>query len=135
LEHLLEISSNIKNLEKARTFLGEVFCTYHLDNSLFNHIYLGLSEAITNSIFHGNRNILEKLVRIKISVNNGFLDLDVEDEGDGFEFEQVDNPVSNGNILKENGRGIFLISSFAYQMTYLDGGRRVMIKYKIENEY
>jgi serine/threonine-protein kinase RsbW len=40
------------------------------------------------------------------------LEIRVEDEGEGFDPEEVADPLAPENILKSSGRGIFLIRSF-----------------------
>ncbi|MDP3641950.1 MAG: ATP-binding protein [Bacteroidota bacterium] len=123
------ISSSLNNINNARLFLEEVFAEYNLDHSYFNHVFLGLSEALTNSIVHGNKlNILKKIC-IEIKCVEKELFIEVTDEGDGFSADSLKDPTSDENLKKENGRGVFLIRRYADELDYFDGGRKVRIKY------
>lgn len=131
----LVISSQLININKVRFFLEEVFNESHLDKVLFNRIFLGLSEAVNNSIVHGNRLNTEKHVCIQITLNESQILIVVEDEGDGFCADDVGDPTFQKNLKKENGRGIFLLRQIADEVDYLEGGRKVLIKYFLANEH
>lgn len=135
MDHFLVIPSKLENVENARIFLGEIFQIYRLNRSSFNKVFLGLSEAVTNSILHGNKSDESKKVKIKISYHENVLIVEIGDEGDGFPPDNIVDPLDTDNIKKENGRGIFLISSFADELTFLDGGKKVVIKYSVRNEH
>ena len=125
----LVISSNIKNITQARLFLEQVFVEFNLNQNYFNHVYLGLSEAVTNSIIHGNNSIDSKKVFISIRFSGNELLIEIEDEGNGFTSESLYDPTMQENIKKERGRGIFLMRHFASEVNYTEGGRKVLIKY------
>ncbi len=125
----LVISSNIKNINHARLFLKQVFVEFNLDPNYFNLVYLGLSEALTNSIIHGNKSIDSKKVFISIRFSGNELFIEIEDEGNGFSSESLYDPTIQENIKKERGRGIFLMRHFASEVKYSDVGRKVLIKY------
>lgn len=110
-------------------FLEQVFLEFNLNQNYFNHVCLGLSEALANSIIHGNKFIASKKVHISIHISGNELLMEIEDEGDGFLVEDFYDPTCTENIKKESGRGIFLIRHFADEIIYKKGGRKVLIKY------
>lgn len=125
----LVISSDIKNINQVRLFLEQIFIESKLNKSYFNQVFLGLSEALTNSIIHGNQSVDSKKVHISVSFSDNELFIEIADEGDGFSFENLSDPTCAENIRRECGRGIFLIRHFAEELVYMDGGRKVLIKY------
>lgn len=125
----LVISSNIKNINQARLFLEQVFLEFNLNTNYFNHVYLGLSEALANSIIHGNKFIDSKKVFISIRFSGNELLIEIEDEGNGFASETLYDPTIQENLKRERGRGIFLMRHFASEVKYSNGGRKVLIKY------
>lgn len=125
----LVISSNIKNINQARLFLEQVFLEFNLNTNYFNHVYLGLSEALANSIIHGNKSIDSKKVFISIRFSGNELLIEIEDEGNGFASETLYDPTIQENLKRERGRGIFLMRHFASEVKYSNGGRKVLIKY------
>lgn len=110
-------------------FLEEVFAESKLDHSYFNQVFLGLSEALTNSIVHGNKLNIFKKICIEIKYVEKELSIEVTDEGDGFSADSLVDPTAEENLKKENGRGVFLIRSYADELDYFEGGRKVRIKY------
>jgi len=131
LERLLVISSSLSNIGKVRLFLEEIFTESNLNQSYFNPVFLGLSEALTNSIVHGNKLNASKKVSIEVNCLNEELFIEITDEGDGFWIDCLKDPTCLENLKKENGRGIFLIRHYADEVDYFDGGRKVRIKYNL----
>jgi serine/threonine-protein kinase RsbW len=131
LERLLVISSSLNNLEKVRMFLGEVYHESNLNLSSFNRVFLGLSEALTNSIVHGNKFNISKNISIEVNCLNEELFIEITDEGEGFLVECLKDPTCSANLKSESGRGIFLMRQFADELNYFDEGRKVRIKYNL----
>ena len=127
----LKISSELENLKRVRTFLDDIFVVENIERQYFNKVLLCLSESVSNAILHGNKCISDKIVTVSISYSDSILKIYVQDEGSGFDFESIKNPTLNENLLKENGRGIFLVKNLADQMAFYDGGWRVEILYHI----
>jgi serine/threonine-protein kinase RsbW len=132
LQRDLVISSDLSNISEVRFFLDQIFSESGFDRSNFNRVFLGLSEAVNNSIVHGNKLNTSKRVFIRIQFQENQLKLEIKDEGEGFDFDCIEDPTCFENLKKENGRGIFLISQMADDLKYSDGGRSIMIKYYFE---
>lgn len=130
----LVIGSRLSNLEEVRNFLDQIFYESELDRRHFNRILLGLSEAVCNSMRHGNELKEDKSVFISVRFEKNLMVLEVGDEGSGFDFSQLSDPTASENIRKERGRGLFLIRQFADDLQFFEGGSRVRIKYRIEDE-
>ncbi len=135
MEANLVISSQLVNINKVRSFLEEIFIKSGLNRSCFNRVFLSLSEAVNNSIVHGNSLNTCKKVFIRVNYSGNTLLIDVKDEGCGFLPDQVVDPTYLENLKKEHGRGIFLMRNMADEIEFLDGGSRVFIKYTFNNEY
>jgi len=131
LERDLVISSQLVNINKVRDFLEEIFNESCLNRNYFNRVFLGISEAVNNSIVHGNCLDVNKHVFIRIIFEDDQLHVEIKDEGIGFVVEEIDNPTENENLKKENGRGIFILQNIADEVEYYDGGSKVLIKYTL----
>ena len=63
----------------------------------------------------------QKKVILKCERLPGWLLLIIEDQGKGFKPDHVENPLKKRNLLKESGRGIFLMRTLMdkveFQMT------------------
>lgn len=117
------------------TYLDDFFGLNKIDRNIFYQVLLTLSEAVSNSIIHGNDYDHDKVVIIKSEWKNNCLSLTIEDEGNGFDVSKIEDPTSEKNILKENGRGLFLIRSLADEVNFYDRGRILELKFKKQSEY
>ena len=86
------------------------------DEDAIHWIGVAVRESVINANKHGNREHPAKQVFIEFAftpVNQPTeLVVKVTDQGEGFEPEEVANPLAPENILKSSGRGIFFMRSF-----------------------
>ena len=74
------------------------------------NVRVALSEAISNAILRGNGDAANKHVRVRAVVNPDTLVFDIVDEGPGFDLAaDRPDPTSPDNIMREDGRGLFLM--------------------------
>ena len=112
-------------------FLNQIFSDTNLNLGYFNRVLLGLSEAVSNSIIHGNKNDCSKKVFISFLYSENKLIITVRDEGSGFSLDSVEDPTRPENRKKENGRGLFLIQQIADEVYFFDGGNKIQILYSL----
>lgn len=122
---ILVIKSDVAELKKVEDFIINIFNENNLELKYFNKIYLCVSEAVLNSIKHGNKNDIEKNVSIKIEFNTEQFKIQVEDEGAGFDIKKIKDPTKKRNIKNEEGRGIFIITKLSEQIEYNKKGNSV----------
>lgn len=76
------------------------------------NVPVALTEALSNAILRGNGDDAAKHVWVRAEVSEVRLVLEVEDEGDGFDLEAcTEDPTTPENLLREDGRGLFLMRS------------------------
>jgi serine/threonine-protein kinase RsbW len=76
------------------------------------NVPVALTEALSNAILRGNHEDTTKGVRVRARVDERSLVLEVEDEGAGFDLEAcMVDPNLDGNVFREDGRGLFLMCS------------------------
>lgn len=87
-----------------------------LDEDQTHWVGVAVRESVINAIKHGNRHDSSKHVTIEFafvpSDDSTALVIRVVDEGEGFEPEEVGDPLAPENLLKSSGRGIFFMRSF-----------------------
>ncbi len=69
-------------------------------------------------MIHGNRRDASKLVQVAFGVQKGSIEVEVQDQGAGFNPEDVDDPRDPNNVARTSGRGIFLMRSFMDSVTF-----------------
>ena len=129
---LLVIKSEISELKKVENFIIEIFKEYDLKKKYFNKIYVCVSEAVLNSIKHGNKNDINKTVSIGIYCDAKELKVLIEDEGEGFDINKVKDPTLEENLRNESGRGIFIIKNLSDKLEYKGKGNRIQFKIKCQ---
>ena len=129
-DDILIIKSDIREIKRAENFLHSFFKRYAIPENYFNRVFLCLSEALLNSIQHGNKQDLRKQVFVKADCTDETITIEIQDEGDGFEFDKVKNPTAYHNIRIESGRGIHIIKSLSDEVEFKSNGK--CIHFKIE---
>src|SRR5262249_47369272 len=72
-------------------------------------VRLALGEAVINAFRHGNQGDPCKAVRVSYLVTPSEAAAEVEDEGPGFDPDQVPDPLAAQNVERMSGRGLFLM--------------------------
>jgi serine/threonine-protein kinase RsbW len=103
--------SNQKEISHMEKFLKKVSMHLHIDDGMMHRLLVSCTEAVNNAIVHGNKCDPDKKVVIRCVVNKKTLTISVKDEGKGFDSESLQDPRDEKNLLKENGRGVFLMRS------------------------
>jgi serine/threonine-protein kinase RsbW len=107
----MTLHSDPKYIRRVEPFLKKINHTAHLDEIQMHKMMVSLTEAVNNAIIHGNKSNPEKRVRVRCEVLPGWLVVFVQDEGNGFAPEKVRNPLRRQNLMRENGRGVFLMKT------------------------
>ncbi len=75
-------------------------------------IAMAVRESMVNAVVHGNRYNAHKKVRLSVFKRPGEFVVRIADQGEGFDYEHLPDPLANENLLRHSGRGIFLIKAF-----------------------
>lgn len=118
IEFRLTLPSNPRQIGRVEKFLKKVQGHVALDEIQFHKLMVSLTEAVNNAILHGNKQDETKKVKVKCEVLPGWLLFVVEDEGGGFDITKVKNPLNEENLLRDSGRGIFLMKTLMDRVEY-----------------
>jgi len=92
-------------------------------HALAFNVRVALTEALSNAILYGNREDSAKAVRVTAALDDGALVLEVYDQGAGFDLEASTNdPTRLENILREDGRGLFLMRKLMDKVEQVSNG-------------
>ena len=108
----LVIGSHFEDIELVQIVVEESLRKLDLEDDVAHSISLAVREAVANAIKHGNRENPEKRVEIDFGVDEGEVVIEVADQGAGFDPGLVGDPLTPGNLLRPNGRGIFFMHNF-----------------------
>ena len=112
----LQIHSRFDMVDFVQVVSDRVAQLAGLDEDAVHWIGVAVRESVINAIKHGNREDYDKLVTVEFTftpvAEPGELVVRVLDEGEGFDPQEVADPLAPENILKSSGRGIFFMRSF-----------------------
>jgi serine/threonine-protein kinase RsbW len=115
---VLVLKSDPQQIARVEKFLLKAKRLAHLDEDHFNKLLIATTEAVNNSIIHGNKRDVHKKVTVTCTVNDSAIVIRVHDEGEGFEHDNLPNPLAVENLLREHGRGVFLIRSMMDEVVF-----------------
>jgi serine/threonine-protein kinase RsbW len=131
LERFLD--SNLGSVDSAEELAVGVAQRAGFDEDDLMKIGMAVRESMVNAVAHGNRYNKNKKVRITVASNTERFTVRIADEGDGFDFSSLPDPLSQENLMRASGRGIFLIRSFMdeFQIRRLEpvGTEVTLVKY------
>ena len=93
------------------------------------NVPVALTEALSNAILRGNHDDVTRSVHVHADVDSSRLLLEVRDEGIGFDLEAcTEDPTTPENLLREDGRGLFLMRRLMDRVErFSDGGNVVRL--------
>ncbi len=101
LEYLADVDSFIEGLLRG----------YEADESVVADIAISVSELVNNAVMHGLKTAPDEAVVVEIGLANGDVKITVTDRGGGFDPDQLADPLADENLMKEVGRGLFIVKS------------------------
>lgn len=127
----LNFESKTENLTLVENLIDEICRTQDVTEDNYGNILIALTEAVNNAILHGNKNNPSKLVNVNVESSDESLQVTIEDEGEGFDFDHVPDPTAPENLEKPTGRGIFLMRNLADEVEYTSNGRKVELTFRL----
>jgi serine/threonine-protein kinase RsbW len=88
-------------------------------------IRLALEEALVNAIKHGNQMDRSKKVRIAYRLLPDRFEVQITDEGTGFDPTDVPDPTAAENLERPCGRGLMLMRHYMNEVVYSSSGNSV----------
>tara|TARA_B100000900_G_C20583216_1_gene718441 strand:+ start:2026 stop:2433 length:408 start_codon:yes stop_codon:yes gene_type:complete len=107
-------------LERLDECLNSIEGYKELSEDKQYEIMLVLSEAVTNAIEHGNELNSSKKVKLDIILSSEGIVAEIYDEGSGFDPTMLVNPLEKKAILRDHGRGWFLMKHYCSSIEWDD---------------
>jgi serine/threonine-protein kinase RsbW len=123
----IKIPSDIKNIGKVSSRIVNLLQERGIDKSLIFDIRLSVEETVINAIEHGNKKDRNRSVTVTFSIDDGRIEIFVEDEGKGFSHTELPDPTVDTNVLRAHGRGVYLIHKLMDSVEYIGRGNKVKL--------
>jgi serine/threonine-protein kinase RsbW len=125
---VLDLPNDLASIEEAVDFVMDRCSSCSEEpRKLRLNLRVGLSEALANAMLYGNGRDPAKRVKVEVAFLNTAITARVTDEGRGFNPCHVPDPTCAGNLLKSQGRGIFLMRKLLDEVHFNDRGNSVTL--------
>jgi serine/threonine-protein kinase RsbW len=131
----LRIQSSLDYTDLVENLTNNLTSLAGCDSEHAYFIEMAVREILINAIRHGNHFEFHKQVRLQFRFDSARFEVQIDDQGRGFDFAHLPDPCDPANLLKSSGRGIFLVRSFMddFSLTYVpDRGTEVKFAKKLE---
>jgi serine/threonine-protein kinase RsbW len=108
----LVLPSHIEAVADAAAAMTDFLRNCGVSEELSFGIEMAVRESVTNAMVHGNQEDESKSVEVIFNCHDNELEIEVRDQGEGFDPANVPDPTNAENLLKTSGRGIFLMRTF-----------------------
>tara|TARA_B100001115_G_C15795004_1_gene392482 strand:+ start:589 stop:1002 length:414 start_codon:yes stop_codon:yes gene_type:complete len=123
----LRLSSDYQSIATIEKLIDKVCNNTGVNEDAYGNVLIAVTEAVNNAIQHGNRENGSLQIDVSVLDSTNSICFSVRDEGPGFDFNNLPDPTAPDNLLKENGRGIFLMKNLADKVEFLGEGNQVSL--------
>ena len=131
------LDSTLESVDQAERLTLELARESGFGEEDLDRIGMSVRECMVNAVVHGNRYNSKKKVRLSLSRTPQRLTIRIADQGEGFDPVDVPDPVAGDNLLRQSGRGVFLMKTFMdeFAVRRLEPGTEVtLVKNLVPNE-
>jgi len=119
-------SSDLNESASIQQQIVEIWLKNGVSDGDLPDLQLALEEGLANAVKHGNQLNPAKLVKVECQLlDDCMIRVTIEDEGAGFNPEEVPDPTDFANLDKPSGRGIVLMRAFMDEVLYNDRGNQL----------
>ncbi|MDR0983227.1 MAG: ATP-binding protein [Culturomica sp.] len=130
-EMQMNIPSEIGNIVKVENFIDSLAENFGLATEQLGNISLSVIEAVNNAILSGNKQDENKHVTITAKQEDNKIFITIQDEGDGFDYENIPDPTLPDNLHKVTGRGLFVMKMLSDEMIFEENGSKVTLVFNL----
>ncbi len=128
------VSGRREEIEPVERQILEAMDRCGYDPSAVYGVRLALEEVIANAVHHGNNGDPARRVVLRFSADAASVEIEVEDEGLGFDPRSVPDPTAPENVEIPCGRGIMLMRAYMTEVEFEAPGNRVRLRYRRATE-
>ena len=114
----LSIESKLEFVDMVSSVVKSVTSKVGFEEDDASWVELSVHEAVINAITHGNKHADDKQVDVKLVCEQDALTVYVRDRGEGFDVDNLPDPLDPDNLLNPTGRGIFYMRTFMDEVEY-----------------
>ncbi|MDQ3100244.1 MAG: ATP-binding protein [Bacteroidota bacterium] len=128
----IDFPAKAENIALAEKLIDEACAKHNIHESLYGNLLIALTEAVNNAIHHGNKLDPSKIVTMGYEKKDDRIIFLVQDQGPGFDHDQLPDPTDPQNLEKPHGRGVFLMKALAEEVEFADNGATVTLAFSLK---
>jgi serine/threonine-protein kinase RsbW len=122
----LQVPSDVTRVEEAVELVARHLEAAFVDRHTIDfNLRVALAEAVANAILYGNCGDEGKGVAVKVLFGRNTIEMEVTDEGCGFDYRYLPDPTLPANRTRPYGRGLFLIRQLVDEVRFNDAGNSI----------
>lgn len=125
----IQIPSLSENIRIIESFIDNAKEQYNFTDDIYGNIMIAVTESVNNAIVHGNQSDKSKNVHLSLTLEDNQVKFVIEDEGQGFDYDNLPDPTAPENLEKPGGRGIFLMKNLCDEVSFADNGTKVLLSF------
>ncbi|MDN3687614.1 ATP-binding protein [Cyclobacterium jeungdonense] len=125
----IAIPSLIENITIIESFIDNAREKFHINDDIYGNIMISVTECVSNAIVHGNKEDKRKTVRLELRFLDDQIKFIIEDEGEGYDYQHLNDPTSPENLEKSGGRGVFIMKNLCDEIQFENEGSRIVLTF------
>ena len=118
--------SDVSFIEEAVELVAVHLDAHFVDpRTIRFNLRVALSEALANAMLYGNGGDASKEVGVRVLFGRTAIEMEVADEGEGFDPNALPDPTDPDRLAQPEGRGIFLIQRLVDEVRFNDKGNTI----------
>jgi serine/threonine-protein kinase RsbW len=123
----LTLPTDFQSLVEVENLVEKVCQIVDIQEDAYGNVLIAVTEAVNNAICHGNNQNNTLTIEVAVGDSTNAFCFKIKDQGKGFDYNNLPDPTAPENILKENGRGIFLMRNLSDEVSFNEAGNEVII--------
>lgn len=106
------LDSTLESVDRAEELALQEAGPLGIDEDELAQFGMAVRECMVNAVVHGNRYSHDKKVHLDIERSPDRVIVTIGDEGSGFDFTSLPDPLAPENLMRQSGRGLLLTKTF-----------------------
>lgn len=119
----------IENITIVESFIDNAREKFNINDDIYGNIMISVTECVNNAIVHGNKIDKKRVVKLELLFLDNQIKFIIEDEGDGFDHQKLNDPTALENLEKSGGRGVFIMKHLSDEVEFENEGKKITLTF------